>query len=429
MSENVGKDAIRKVRKYLLPYMFFLYILNFVDRVNVGFAALKMNKDLGMSAEQFGLAAGIFFIGYLIFQVPSNLILNKIGARIWIGVVLALWGLISTLTGFVKTPDQLYLARFLLGLVEAGFFPGVILYLTFWFPQRELAQAVALFMTALAISSVIGSPVSGIILDHVNWGGLESWRWLFILEGLPAVLFGVITYIVLPNKPKEAKFLNEEEKNWLTNQISVEQEAKAKQEKISIGEAMKNGKTWLLAFIYFFGPVAGLFAASFWMPTIIKSLSKGYSAETVGFLAMIPWLFAAIMMVIVGKSADKKAEWRYHSQIPVLIGAIAVFMLLFVKSPFISIVLLSFITAGALSAFGPFWALPNKFLTGAAAAAGIALINAVGNLGGFAAPYIIGFIKTATGSMHYGIMALGIMMLIDVALLAILPKRITRGDI
>ncbi|AHF97492.1 MAG: MFS transporter [Desulfurella sp.] len=427
MAEAVAKSAISKVKRFLIPYMFLLYVINFLDRVNLGFAALKMNKDLGLGAEQFGFAAGIFFIGYLIFQVPSNLMLHKIGARVWISLILVIWGFVATLTGFANSPVHLYIARFLLGLAEAGFFPGVILFLTYWFPQRELAQAVALFMTALAFSSVIGSPISGIILDHVHWAGLESWRWLFILEGAPAVIFGILTFFILPNKPSEAKFLTQQERDWLTNEIAQEQAEKAKQQKMTVGEAMKNGRVWLLAFIYFFGLIMGLYSISFWLPQIIKGLSKSYSAQTVGFLAMIPFLFAAIMMVVNGSSADKKAEWRYHTQIPLLVSSIAIFAMLFIKTPAPSIIVLSIVTAGAYAAFGPFWALPNKFLSGAAAAAGIAVINSIGNLGGFFAPYIIGFIKSHTGNVYYGLAAVGVSLLISVILLALLPKEATQG--
>jgi D-galactonate transporter len=427
MAEAVANSAISKVKRFLIPYMFLLYVINFLDRVNLGFAALKMNKDLGLSAEQFGFAAGIFFIGYLIFQVPSNLMLHKIGARVWISLILVIWGFVATLTGFVNSPVHMYIARFLLGLAEAGFFPGVILFLTYWFPQRELAQAVALFMTALAFSSVIGSPISGIILDHVHWAGLESWRWLFILEGAPAVIFGILTFFILPNKPSEAKFLTQQERDWLTNEIAQEQAEKAKQQKMTVGEAMKNGRVWLLAFIYFFGLIMGLYSISFWLPQIIKGLSKSYSAQTVGFLAMIPFLFAAIMMVVNGSSADKKAEWRYHTQIPLLVSSIAIFAMLFIKTPATSIIVLSIVTAGSYAAFVPFWALPNKFLSGAAAAAGIAVINSIGNLGGFFAPYIIGFIKSHTGNVYYGLAAVGVSLLISVILLALLPKEATQG--
>jgi D-galactonate transporter len=427
VSEPVAKSAISKVRIYLVPYVFFLYIINYLDRVNVGFAALKMNKDLGMNAEQFGFAAGIFFIGYLIFQIPSNLILNKVGARIWISILLVLWGLVACLTGFANSAHQLYSARFILGLVEGGFFPGVILYLTYWFPQRELAKAVALFMTAMAVSGVIGSPVSGIILDHVYWSGIASWRWLFILEGAPALIFGVVTFFVLPSLPQDAKFLTQEERDWLTEEIALEQKEKSTQTKMSGTEALLNGRVWLLALIYFFGLIMGLYSISFWLPTIIKGLSKGYSAETVGFIAMIPFIFAAIMMVVNGGSSDKKAEWRYHTQIPLLIASLAIFLMLFIKTPFASIFVLSIVTAGVFAAFGPFWALPNKFLSGAAAAAGIAVINSIGNLGGFFAPQIIGYIKSHTGNVYYGLGAIGVLILVSAVLLSFLPKEATRG--
>ncbi|MGC9159427.1 MAG: MFS transporter [Terracidiphilus sp.] len=427
MSEPLAQSAIRKVRMFLVPYVFLLYVINFLDRVNVGFAALKMNRDLGMNAQQFGFAAGIFFFGYLIFQIPSNLILHKIGARVWISIILFVWGLVASLTGLAQTAQHLYVARFVLGLVEAGFFPGVILYLTYWFPQRELAKAVALFMTALAFSSIVGSPISGIILDHVYWGGLASWRWLFILEGLPALIFGIVTFFVLPSLPKDAKFLTPEERDWLANEIALEQQEKSAQKKMSVMQAIFNGRVWLLAFIYFFGLIMGLYAISFWLPTIIKGLSKGYSAQTVGFLAMIPFIFAAIAMVLVGMSSDKRAEWRYHTQIPLLISVVAIFLMLFIRSPFASIVVLTLMTAGAYGAFGPFWALPNKFLSGTAAAAGIAVINSIGNLGGFFAPYIIGYIKFHTGNVYYGLGAVGALILVSALLLSFLPKEATTG--
>jgi MFS transporter, ACS family, tartrate transporter len=427
MSEAVAKSTIGKVRMFLIPYMFLLYVINFLDRVNVGFAALKMNKDLGLNSEQFGFAAGIFFFGYLIFQLPSNLILQKIGARIWVSIILVVWGLVASLTGLANSADQLYSARFVLGLVEAGFFPGIILYLTYWFPQRELAKAVALLMTSLAFSSIIGSPISGIILDHVYWNGLASWRWLFILEGIPAVIFGVVTFLILPSLPQEARFLTQEEKNWLTTEIALEKQEKTIPKITSVMDSILNGTVWILACIYFFGIIVGIYAISFWLPTIVNGLSKDYSAQTVGFLSMIPFIFAAVMMVAVGWSSDKRAEWRYHTQIPLLVSAAAIFLMSFMKTPFTSIIILSFLTAGVCAAFGPFWAMPNKFLSGTAAAAGIAVINSIGNLGGFFSPIIIGHIKSRTGNIYYGLDAIGVSLLVSAILLLFLPKEATKG--
>src|SRR6202023_3368785 len=242
VSISTGTKTIRKMQMRILPYLFLLYVISYLDRINIGFAALTMNKDLAITSRQFGLLVGIFFFGYFLFEIPSNLILHKVGARVWIARILITWGIVAMLTGFVHTVHQLYVVRFLLGLAEAGYFPGIVLYLTYWFRQREQAQAIALFLTGLPVASIFGAPVSGLILDHVHWLGVSSWRWLLVLEGIPAVACGALTYFVLPNRPAEAKFLSEDEKRWITEELGQEEREKTRTNKISAAKALMNGR-------------------------------------------------------------------------------------------------------------------------------------------------------------------------------------------
>ena len=311
------KAIIRKLQTRLLPFLFVLYIVAFLDRINIGFAALTMNKELAMTSKQFGLATGIFFVGYFLLEVPSNLLLHKIGARVWIARILISWGAMAMLTAFVRSAHELYIARFLLGACEAGFFPGVVLYLTYWFRQREQALAIALFMVALPISTVIGSPLSGLILDRVHWLGLSSWRWLLIVEGVPAVLCGFLTYFLLPNRPAEAPFLSDDEKSWVIDVIAREEKQRLAARTLSAIEALKNARVWHLAMIGF-TLFLGMYAVIFWMPQAVKSLSSHYSNTTVGFVVMIPYIFSAIAMILVSRSSDRTLERRYHVAIPVL---------------------------------------------------------------------------------------------------------------
>jgi ACS family tartrate transporter-like MFS transporter len=284
---SIGTKTIQKLRLRILPYLFLLYVISYLDRINIGFAALTMNKELAITSQQFGLLVGIFFFGYFLFEIPSNLMLHKIGARVWIARILISWGIVAMLTGFVRTVPQLYLARFLLGLAEAGYFPGIVLYLTYWFRQREQAQAIALFLTGLPVASIFGAPVSGLILDHVHLLGISSWRWLLVLEGIPAVACGVLTFFVLPNRPAEAKFLSEDEKRWITEELDREEREKRRTHKISAVKALTNCRVWHLASIGFTLNI-GMYSLSFWMPQFVKSLSSLYSNTTIGFMVMVP---------------------------------------------------------------------------------------------------------------------------------------------
>lgn len=421
---DIEKRTVRKVQVRLLPFMFILYIVAVLDRVNVGFAALTMNKELAISAQQFGMLAGIFFIGYFLFEIPSNILLHKIGARIWIGRILITWGIVSASTALVNSAAHLNIVRFLLGVAEAGFFPGMILYLTYWFRQREQAQAVAFFMTAQPISAIIGAPISGLILDHLHWAGMSSWRWLFALEAIPAVLLGFVVFFLLPNRPEEAKFLSREEKDWLAAQLERERAAKMQKgnAQASILGALTSPRVWHLTAIYF-AFMIGLYSMNFWLPTVIKAFSKMYSSTHVGLLVMIPHLCGLIAMIIISKHSDRTLERRFHAAIPAVLGGIALLLVGHMTSPVVSIGLLALMAIGIDSSFGPFWSFPSQFLTGVAAASGIALINSIGNLGGFVGPYVIGTIAKKTGSTAWGLAFVGCCLIVAAILVLLLPRQ------
>src|SRR6266849_2318772 len=364
---SIGTKTIQKVRLRILPFVFLLLVVALLDRVNIGFAALTMNRELAITSQQFGLVFGIFFFGYFFFEIPSNLLLHKIGARVWIARILISWGVVAMLTGVVHTVHQLYIVRFLLGLAEAGYFPGMALYLTYWFPQREQARALALLIAAIPVTTILGAPVSGLILDHVHWLGVSSWRWLLILEGMPAVVCGVLTYFLLPSRPAEAKFLARDEKDWIIAQLAREHEKKLVEHQISVGQTFTHLRVWHLAWIQFTFLI-GLYSLSFWMPLVIKSLSSHYSNTVVGFLAVLPQLAGLAAMVLVSRSSDRHLERRYHAAIAALAGGMGWLLLGTTASPVVSMLLLSLVAAGAYSISGPFWSLPGEFLTGYAAA-------------------------------------------------------------
>ena len=414
---------IHKLRMRIIPFVFVLYVISFLDRMNISFAALTMNKELAITSQQFGLVAGIFFFGNFLFEIPSNLLLHKLGARIWIARILITWGILAMLTGLVHSVHQLYAVRFLLGLAEAGYFPGIVLYLTYWFRQRDQAQMIALFLAGIPFTSIIGSPISGFILDHVHWFGVSNWRWLLILEGVPAVVCGVLTFFLLPSRPAEAKYLSQQEKDWIAAELAREEQEKLASHKISAGKALVHLRVWHLGLVGFTLNTA-MYGMNFWMPQLLKSLSSGNSNSLIGILVMIPHLVGLPIMVMVSRSSDRKQERRFHAAIPAIAAGLALASLGVTHSVFPTILLLTIAALGIYSVYGPFYCLPGDFLAGFAAASGIALVSSVANLGGFTGPYMIGWISQKTGSLYGGLAVAGVSLFVSATLMLLLPRKL-----
>jgi MFS transporter, ACS family, tartrate transporter len=422
VSSLMEAATVRKIQFRLLPFLFALYVIAFIDRINLGFAALTMNRELGITSQQFGFAAGIFFCGYFLFEVPSNLILHRVGARVWIARILITWGTIAALTGFVQSAHQLYVARFALGLAEAGYFPGIVLYLGYWLCQREKAQAIALILIGVPLASLLGGPISGFILDHAHWFGLSSWRWLLILEGLPAIASVLLTTLLLPSKPAEARFLTSEEKKWISDQLKQEELQKLRGQTMSVARTLASGRVWYLACIGFSHAFAS-YTFTFWLPQILKSAMGRPSNTMVGLLIMIPNLLSLVAMILVARHSDRTLERRYHMAATTVLAGIGLLLLGTPHSPLFSIILLSATAIGAYSYLPVFFSVPSEFLTGYSAAAGIALVTSVANLGGFVGLYTVGIIRERTGNLYHGLICAGVSFLICATLSTLLPKR------
>ncbi|KAB2328316.1 MFS transporter [Cytobacillus depressus] len=419
---ELEERTLKKVSRRIIPYIFVLYIIAFLDRVNIGYAALDMNKALGLTATAMGLISGIFFISYFLFEVPSNMLMHRIGARKWIGRIMISWGIVVIITAWVQNANHLYILRFILGVAEAGFFPGVILYITYWFRGKERARAVALFMAALPVSNIIGAPLSTWIMDNINWAGMEGWRWMFILEGIPAVILGIVTIFYLTDRPDQAKWLTKEEKEWLISELENENKRKTSNNNHKLKDIFASTRVWRLSFIYL-TLVTGLYGIGFWMPTIIKGFSDILSNSQVGLIAMIPYILGGIGMVLWARNSDRTGERKMHAALPPLIGAIGLFGCGLTTNPVVSIVMMSIVTVGIYSIFGPFWAIPSLFLSEYEAAVGIALISSIGNLGGFIGPYVIGYVKDATGSVEMGLYFLSLVLFICFLLVFTIKKE------
>lgn len=402
---RLEKRVVSKVFWRLMPYLFLLYIIAFLDRVNVGFAALSMNKDLGFSNAVYGLGAGIFFIGYFTMEVPGNMLMVRTGAKFWISRILITWGLVSAGTAWVSTPTQFYIVRFLLGVAEASFFPGVVYYLSTWFRAKDQAKAVGIFMAALPICNIIGAPISTYILGY-EWLGWAGWRWLFILEAAPAFIFGFVTYFYLTDKVSEAKWLTDEEKTWLSGTLEAEKAAKVAVKKVSMKEAFTEPNVVRLTLMYL--PfVTGFYGVTMFLPILVKNLSASINNQMVGYLVMIPYFFAFIAMILVSHHSDRTNERRYHTIVCILVGALGLLGSEYWSSSVVSsMFFFTLAVVGTYAMFGPFWAIPPSFLTEGAAAVALALINCVGNLGGFFGPTIMGYLREATGTFSAGVLFL-----------------------
>jgi len=414
-----AESARRKIQLRLIP-LFVLYITCFLDRVNVGFAALSMNADLGLSATAYGFGAGILFAGYALFEVPSNIVLARVGARRWIARIAITWGLLSACMMFVRGPTSLYVLRFCIGVAEAGFFPGIVYYLSHWFTARDRARAVALFTTGIPISAVIGGPLSGALLGLKGVGGLAGWQWLFLIEGLPAVVLGVGALWYLTDTPLQAKWLTQEERDYLTKTLRTEQAENADRHGLSLRRALTHPVVWQLAFMYALAS-AGTYGLALWLPQIVKGMS-GASNFEVGLLTALPNLAAAIGMVLIGMYSDKGGDRCVHVAWCGVAGGVGFLASAYLDSPALALGALAVAAIGVNGRYGPFWTLPSRFLSGEAAAGGIALINSLGASAGFFAPYAIGYVKDVTGDFRGGLVMLSALLFLS-AIIALRMRR------
>jgi len=418
-ADAIEKTTILKVRLRLLPYMFICYSIAYLDRVNVGFAALEMNRDIGLSDAAYAFGAGLFFWGYAVLEVPSNLILARVGARVWIARIMIIWGVVSSAMMFVSGPWSFAAFRLALGVAEAGFFPGMILYLTYWFPAAERARAVAFFMTATALTGVIGGPLSGLLMELDGAFGLRGWQWLFLIEGVPAVIFGVVTLFYLTDRPEQATWLEPTEREWLCARLAAERTDHSVDH--SFATALRSPVLWLFCAIYFSNNI-GFYGLTFWLPKIIQNFS-GFGTLATTMVTAVPYACAVVAMVLVARHSDLTRERRFHVAVVSAIGSLGLFLASQAGTPTQSFLAICLTACGIWSVMAPFWALVTGTLSNTAAAGGIAFINALGNLGGFFGPSIIGLVHARTGSFQSALAVLAIAPLALAVLVSFVPVR------
>jgi ACS family tartrate transporter-like MFS transporter len=402
-SPDLEHRTIAKVSARLVPFLITCYFVAYLDRVNVGFAALTMNKDLNLSAAAYGFAAGIFFLAYFLFEVPSNLFLERVGARKWIARIMFTWGVVSGATAFVRGETSFFIVRVLLGIAEAGFFPGIIFFLTLWFPAAYRARIIGYFMAAIPLSTVIGAPVSGVLLGLDGLMGFKGWQWLFIVEAVPALVLSVVVYFYLTDRPADATWLEPDERAWLVARLQQEQSKREAVRHYSVTEALFNPKVLALSLVYF-GAVATNYGLSFFLPQIVKAF--GVSNVQAGLITALPYVVGTIGIVWWGRHSDRTLERRFHLAFPLFVASAGIAVSTMLDDPTMKMAALSIAGFGIFGCLPVFWTFPTAFLCGAAAAGGIALINSIGNLAGFAGPYAVGLIKDATGTYTGGLLAL-----------------------
>lgn len=400
---DIERSTMRAVSLRILPFLILAYFVCVLDRVNVSFAALTMNADLGFTPLIYAWGAGIFFIGYFILEVPSNIALHYVGARRWIARIMVTWGLLSASMALVSGPNSFYALRFLLGVAEAGFFPGIILYLTYWYPAKYRARVMSAFILGAPLSAVFGGPVSGLLLEMNNIMGLKGWQWLFIIEGIPATLLGVVAFFYLTDRPSQAKWLAPEQRQWLEARIESERSAKEAAHSMTLLQALKSSKVLALSFVYF-GLLAGLYGIQFWLPQIVKGF--GLTNIQTGFVSALPFAFGTVAMYLWGRRSDLAKERVWHIAVPLFVTAIALVASAYAGNLPLTMAALIVAAIGGFAAFGLFWTLPTAVLTGIGAAGGIALINSIGSLAGFGGPYLIGWVKELTGNTMAGLLVL-----------------------
>ena len=422
-ADAVADAVYRKVAVRLIPLLFLCYIAAYLDRVNVSFAKLQMQQQLGLSESVYGLGAGIFFIGYFIFEIPSNVMLHKVGAGRWIARIMVTWAILSAAMMFVSSATSFYIVRFLLGVAEAGFFPGIILYLTYWFPAARRGRATSMFLAAIAVAGLIGNPISGWIMHSLSGAaGLQGWQWLFVLEAVPSLVLGVLAWFWLEDRVKNAQWLTPQERELIARDIGAEEAHKSDG---SLALVLSDGKVWLCAFIYF-AIVSGLYGVTFWLPTIIKELGIPDPLQ-VGLIGAVPWAFGIAAMYLMARSADRRHEYRWHTAVSCVASAVGLLVsVAFHADAMLAMAGLTLAAMGIMSALPIFWSNPTALLGGTAAAMGIAFINSVGNLAGFAIPLIIGVIKDRTHSTDTGLHMLAVLMILGAIAVLVLRKPAAR---
>lgn len=416
-AETIGRRAVSRAAWRIVPFLMLLYFVSFLDRVNVGFAGLTMNKDLGFSSEVFGFGGGLFFFGYFLLEVPSNLMLHKLGARVWIARIMITWSVFSAANAFVTTPLSFYVVRFLLGMAEAGFFPGIILYLSYWFPARKRAAMIGLFMAAAPMSLALGSPVSAWLMQLHGLWGLAGWQWMFLLEALPALVLGFVVLFVLSDRPEQARWLPDDERAWLVETLRREEAEAAPRAHHSIWKGLSDWRVLLLCFAYF-GTAAGLYVVGIWGPLFLQQF--GLTIIQIGWLNLIPGGVAMVLMILWGWSSDRTGERYWHTAIACLVSAAGLFYGGVAASVAGALLALTLVQVGINATKGPIWSIPTLFLSGPAAATGIATINSVGNIGGFVGPYMVGYLKDLTGSYAGGLYFTGATLVVSAVLIVLL---------